>query len=173
MALSLGEDWVTGSDVYHSLGGVLGPRMLLGADIPVHWTNGLRYTPERSLVLVDAGGELKPWGFNDQALLYQALMDVGLGHFERARLHLLRAGLLAGETLSFLFDPDLLPVSLEQVLANKVAFIDYLAAGLQDGRSPYEVGGVQTNFFRLLSACTGIDEATLRATGKPNGKVTP
>ncbi len=94
MALSLGEDWVTGSDVYHSLGGVLGPRMLLGAETPIRWTNGLRYTPEQALVLFDAGGELKPWGFNDQALLYQALMDVGLGHFERARLHLLRAGLL-------------------------------------------------------------------------------
>ncbi|MEZ4388249.1 MAG: hypothetical protein R3D98_11875 [Candidatus Krumholzibacteriia bacterium] len=173
MALALGEDWVTGSDAYHSLGGALGPRLLLGPDVPVRWTNGLRFVPEGSFVLFDAGGELKPWGFLDQALLYQALTDVGLGHFERARLHLLRAGLLGGDTLTLIFDPGLLPVGLDQVLANKVAFIDHLAAGLQQGRSPFEVGGVQTNFFRLLSACTGIDEATLRADGGPSGKATP
>jgi hypothetical protein len=173
MAADLGESWVTGSDTYHALAGTLGPRLLLDDRVPVAWTNGLRYVPEKAMVLFDAGGTLAPWGFTDQALLYQALTDVGLGHFDRARLHLLRSGLLAGDTLTLLFDPDLLPVSLDHVLANKVAFINHLAAGLQQGHTRYEVGAVQTNFYRLLSVCTGIDEETLRAGSEQERKAAP
>jgi len=173
MAADLGEGWVMSSDNYHSLAGTLGPRLLLDDRVPVAWVNGLRYVPEQALVLFDAGGSLAPWGFTDQALLYQALTDVGLGHYDRARLHLLRSGLLAGDTLTLLFDPGLLPVSLEQILANKVAFIDHLAAGLAQGRSVHEVAAIQTNFYRLLSVCTGIDEETLRRDGEPDRKGTP
>jgi len=173
MAMDLGEDWVLGSALYHSLDGVQGPRLLLGPDVPVQWANGLRLTPTGALVIFDAGGEAKPWGFTDQALLYMALTDVGLGHYDRARLHLLRAGILAGDTLTLLFDPGLLPVPLDRVLANKQAFIDHLYTGLSEDRTAYEVGGVQTNFFRLLSACTGIDEETLRAGGHFHERTTP
>ena len=96
-----------------------------------------------------------------------------IGLFERGRLHLLRSGLLSGDTLTLMFDPGVLPVPMERVLANKELFIDHLAAGLQDGRSPFEVAGVQTNFFRLLSACTGIDEAELRASSTSTARTEP
>lgn len=161
MAAALGESWVTGSLMYHALGGSLAPRVILGPDTPVVWTNGLRQTPEHALVLVDTGHTLKPWGFTPQALLYQALTDVGLGLYNRARLHLLRAGLLADDTLALMFDPDLLPVSLDRVVANKDAFTTFIALGAV-GRSTFEINGLQTNFYRLLSACTGLDEQTLR-----------
>ena len=172
MADQLGEDWVTGSLLYDSWGGALGPRLVLGPDVPVRWTNGLRRTPREAFVVLDAGGVIKPWGHTHQALLYQTLTDVGLGHLERARLHLLRSGLLADDTLSIVFDADLLPVSLDRVLARKDAFLAHLAAGTREGRSLVEVRGMQTNFLRLLSACTGIDEATLREPSAVTGRTT-
>jgi hypothetical protein len=171
MAARLGEGWVTGSLLYHSLDGPLGPRVTLATDQPVMWTNGLRQTPEAALVLVDAGAELEPWGFTRQALFYQTLTDVGLGHFARARLHLLRGSLLSGEQLGFLYDSDRLIVPMSRVLANKDAFIDHLAAGRRDGRTTVEIAGLQTNFFRLLSVCTGLDEATLREPGDPGERI--
>ncbi len=172
MAAELGEEKVLGSTLYHSLDGALGPRMVLEPGRRVIWANGLRLTPMDAHVLLDAGDVLRPWGPTSQALLNQVLTDVGLGFFERGRLHLLRASLLAGESLTIVYDPDLLPVSLDQVLANKEDFIDYLAAGRRNGRSAMEIGGLQKNFFRLLSACTGLDVESLRAPSA-NGAESP
>jgi len=163
MANELGESWVMGSLVYHSLGGNLGPQMILGEDKPIQWTNGLRMTPEQAFVMLDTGHAIKPWGPTGQALLYQALTDVGYGLFDRARLHLLRASVLGGDTLIFSYDPGLLPFPIEQVLDNKEAFIDHLARGLRLGRTEYEIAGLQENFFRLLSACTDQDLETIKA----------
>ena len=155
MAADLGEGWVTGSTLYHALEGGLGPRLILGDDVPVVWTNGLRLTPRDALVLLDAGARFKPWGPTRQALLNQVLTDVGSGLFDRARLHLLRASLLAGDSLALVFDPDVLPVPMSGVLANADPFLDHLAAGAARGRSPQEIAGLQQNFRSLLAACTG------------------
>ncbi|HOX24820.1 MAG TPA: hypothetical protein PLL30_03530 [Candidatus Krumholzibacteria bacterium] len=155
MAAELGENWVTGSVVYHGLGGTLGPRLVLGPEVPVVWANGLRETPEGAFVLLDAGGVIKPWGLTDQALLYQTLTDVGLGLYDRARAHLLRASLVSGQTLSVFFDPQLLPIRLERVLANEEAFYRHLAAGRRPGSGSRVDDGLQTNFRRLLDACAG------------------
>jgi len=152
----LGEHWVTGSILYLSLGGTLGPRLLLadqsGDDPTVQWANSLRRTPQEALVLTDAGERFLPWGDTRQALLYLTLTDLGLGHFERARRHLLRASLLAGEVLSIAYHPDLLPVAPDQVLANLPAFHAYL------DRAPDIVGvertGLQANILQLVSVCT-------------------
>jgi len=160
MAEQLGEDWVTGSVLYHSLGGAVGPRLVLGRQLPVAWTNGLRLVPAEAFVGVDAGEEVRPWGLTSQALLYQTLVDVSRGLFERARLHLLRASLLQGATMTVFFDADLLPVGLDQVLANEASFLAYLDAGLRQGRSPQEIVGLRTNFQRLLDACAGRSAAS-------------
>jgi hypothetical protein len=167
MAAKLGEERVQASPLYHSLDGALGPRLVLQPPRPVVWANGLRRTPAEALVLLDAGDTLKPWGPTPQALLDQVLTDVGLGFFERARLHLLRASLLAGDTLTIIFDPDLLPVSLEQVLANEDAFLEYLEAGRRTGRSAQEIAGLQQNFLRLLSVCTGREMESPPAPDRP------
>ena len=167
MAAKVGERWVTGSPLFHALGGTLGPELILGSKLRVIWANGLRLTPAGAFVVLDAGNVLKPWGPTNQALLNQVLTDVGLGHLERARLHLLRGSLLAGETLTLVYDADILPVTLEQVLANKDAFIDHLAAGQRQGRTAMEITGLQQNFYRLLSACTGRDIESLEAPNPP------
>ena len=57
--------------------------------------------------------------------------------------------------------------ALEQVLANKDAFIDHLAAGRRLGRTNMEITGLQQNFYRLLSACTGRDIESLEAPNPP------
>jgi hypothetical protein len=85
------------------------------------------------------------------------LVDVGLGFFDRARLHLLRASLLAGKTLTVVFDPDVLPVTMDQVLANAEAFVAFLADGRGHGSPAHQIDGLIDNFHRLLAACTGRD----------------
>lgn len=170
LADRLGEDWVTGSVLYHALDGALGPRLLLGDRNEVQWTNGLRLTPAEALVLVDAGADWKPWGFTPTALLYMALTDVGLGHFERARKHLLRSSLLTGDQVGFLFDPDQMIVPLARVIANEGPFLGYLESGRERGRSPLEIAGLQLNFQRLLDACTGREPT---APVEPTERTTP
>ena len=153
MADDLGENWVTGSTLYNSLGGALGPQLILGAETPVTWSNALRRTPSDALVLLDVGTEFKPWGPTPQALLYQTLTDVGLGHFKRGRQHLLRASLLAGETLTIVFDAGLLPVPPARVLANAEAFTATFTKDADLAAAAIDPVGLRTNFERLLDAC--------------------
>lgn len=155
MAAALGEDRVTGSLLYHSLDGVNGVRVLLGRDVPVHWTSGLLFVPETAFVALDGGGRLIPWGPVPQALLYQTLTDVAAGLFPRARRHLLRASLLVGPggTFSFAYDPDLLPLGLARVLANADAFLAHLdQTAAADAPT---AAALEINFQRLVAACTG------------------
>jgi len=153
MAEALGEDKVLGSLLYHSLDGYHGPRLVLGADVPIQWANGLRRTPAGAFVALDGGDRLRPWGPTGQALLYQTLTDVGCGLFERARLHLLRASLLIGPggTFAFAYDDELLPVDLARVVANRDAFLAFLAQQPPDGVGSATALGL--NFQRLLAAC--------------------
>lgn len=128
LAADLGERWVTGSLLHRSLEGTLGPRLLLGPDVPVAWANGLLAAPATAVVLVDAGARFVPWGPTPQALLYQTLTDVGRGLFTRARGHLVRAGAMNGETVAFFYDPGAMVVSADRVRANAPAFLASLAA---------------------------------------------
>jgi hypothetical protein len=139
----LGENWVIGSPLHAILDGVAGPRVILGGDVPIRWANGLLTAPASALVLVDAGYELRPWGPVPQALFYQVLTDVGRGLFERARRHLYRAGRLNGETVAFFYDPDVMLVSLDEVLARADEFV----ATLPDP-------GAHELFHNLVRACT-------------------
>jgi len=166
LAEQLGEGWVTGSPLYHALGGTRGPSLVLGPQTRVSWTNGLRNTPATAFVLASTGHALRPWGPTPQALQYLVLHDVAASRYERARLHLLRAGLLSGDTVSFFHDPALLFVAPADVLAKKDVFLDYLADGRRDGRSEYQIDGQRENFLNLLSICTGIDREQLESGGR-------
>lgn len=163
MAQRLGNTWVTGSSLYHALGGVLGPRLVLGPEVRIGWTNSLRANPEHALVLCEAGTGFKHWGTTGNAALYAGLTDVALGHFERARKHFVRAAGLSDGPVGFAWDPDAMIVPFEQVLRQKAEFVDWTVSLLQDGKaSGQEIGGLQDVFFQLLSACTGqtLDEVT-------------
>lgn len=161
-ARRFGERWAGRSDLYEALGGRLGPALLLPEGVDCRWANGLVTAPDSAFVLVETGGGLLPWGRTGQAAMYAALTDIGLGHFERGRDHLLRAARLGGPSLAFACDAGLLPVPLELALQQREAFTDWTVGLLAAGSSRFEVGGLQDLYFNLLCACTGrsLDELT-------------
>ena len=122
----------------------------------VDWVNALYSNPNDALVLCEMGTRFRHWGPTANAALYAGLTDIGLGYFERARKHFIRAGHLGGDTFGFSWDQEQMIIPLEQVLAQQVAFVDWTVSLLEKGRaSGQEVGGLQDLFFNLLSASTG------------------
>ncbi len=160
-AENLGERFVSETEMQQALGGSLGPNLVGAGRLHVVWANALQAVPARALVLCEAGDGFKVWGPTPNALLYLALTDVGLGHFEQARRSMVRAGALEGKEVSFLYDPGQMAVPPELVLRRKEAFIDWTVARLDHGSSGFEVGGLQDMFLNLLSKATGLSRAAL------------
>lgn len=156
-----GPRWVRRSETYLALGGEAGLTLVAGE--PVQWVNALTEAPPRAQVAAETAAGLKVWGPLPNALLYAALTDVGLGHYERARRHLLRAGSLQGATMNFAYDEDQMIVPVQMALRNLQPFVDWTVAQLQQGRSRMEVGGLQTMFFSLLSTASGKSVQELTA----------
>lgn len=174
MAERLGDRFVPGTHLYHSLGGTLGPRLILdrhhGRPVTVDWVNALFSNPGQALVLSATGFEFKHWGSTANAAYLAALTDVGMGRFERARKHLIRAGGLqkapggrGAQTASFFYDPSQMIIPMGQVLARKEEFIDWTLDLLEQDHSPQEVGGLQDTFIQLLAAGTGMSRDELTA----------
>lgn len=157
MAENMGPRWVAGTPLHKSMGGTIGPRLLLGVDRDVRWVNALTEAPANAFVLCEIGSGFKHWGRAPNAVLYAALADVGMGKFSRARQHLLAAANLNDETMAFAFDPDQMAVQTDLVLTRKEEFIDWTVGLLEEGVSTIEIGGLQDLFFNLLSAATGKD----------------
>lgn len=165
MADQLGDRWVAGTHLYEAIGGATGPRLILaehfGHEIRVDWVNALFTGPPEALVLCAHGPGFKHWGTTPNAAFFAALTDIGLGRFERARKHLIRAGDLQRaqnddqKTASFFFDPDQMIVPMSRVLKQKEAFIDWTLDLLDKGHSQWEVGGLQEMFLQLLVIGTG------------------
>jgi hypothetical protein len=151
----LGERWVSHNDLYHALHGTTGPELVLGRDVTITWASGLTTNPPNGLVVGETAYGVRVWGRTWNALLYAALTDIGLGHFERARRHLVRAAALNEELVMFIYDEGQMIVPLKMTLENKEEFVDWTVAQLKHGASPHEVGGIQEMFFNLLSSCTG------------------
>jgi len=159
----LGDYWVHHSELYESLHGTLGPKLILGEDVQIEYTNALFSTPADALVLCEASTGFKHWGRTPNALLYPVLTDIGTGHFDRARHHLVLVGNMSDDAVAFIWDPDQMIIPMAQVLANKEYFVDWTATILGPDHSANEVGGVQEMFFNLLSICTGEDFETISA----------
>jgi hypothetical protein len=142
LAGRLGENWVRGSLLHTAMGGVYGPRLVLGDSVSVRWVNGLDKTPHDAFVMVEHGPHLRPWGPTPQALLYLTLTLVARSEFARAGQHLLRAALLSDRTMPFFYDPDLMLVSSGAIRLQADRFRDYLAQGTpldsarDDGENP-------------------------------------
>ncbi|MBK8167041.1 MAG: hypothetical protein IPK64_13960 [bacterium] len=161
-ARQFGERWAGRSDLHEALGGDFGLALMLPAGVHGRWANGLVTAPDSAVVLVETGTGLLPWGRTGQAAMYAALTDIGLGHFERGRDHLVRAAQLGGPSLAFACDAGLMPIPLELALQQREAFTDWTVGLLAEGASRHEVGGLQDLYFNLLCACTGrsLDELT-------------
>ena len=154
-AKRFGERWVDPSDLYNALHGTVGPNLVLGSDITVAWASGLTTNPPDALVVSETATGLRVWGQTWNALLYAALTDIGLGHFDRARRHLVKAAALNEETVMFIYDEGQMIIPFTMVMDNKERFVDWTVRLLDHGGSPHEVGGIQDMFFNLLSSCTG------------------
>lgn len=162
LARSLGERWTQPSDMYQALGGTRGPRLIMNSAAQVVWSNGLMTPSSKSVVLCETATGFRLWGKINNALLYAALTDIGLGHFERARNHLLRAGSLNEDQVMFIYDEGQMVVPLPLVLQQKEAFIDWTLGLLDLGVPLIEVAGLQDTFFNLLASSTGqsLDKLT-------------
>jgi len=161
-AQRFGERWVSSTPLYNALHGTTGPEFVLGPDVTVVWANGLTTNPPGGLVVSETATGLRVWGQTWNALLYAALTDIGLGHFERARQHMVKAAVLNEEMIMFLFDEGQMIIPLAMVVENKEEFVDWTVGLLNQGASAHEVGGIQDMFFNLLSLCTGrsVDDLT-------------
>jgi len=162
LAADLGERWTQPSDMYEALGGTRGPRLVLDPDVQVNWANGLTTASNKAVVLCETATGFRLWGRLDNALLYAALTDVGLGHFERARRHLVRSAEVSGERVMFIYDAGQMVIPLELVVEKREAFIDWTLGLLDQGVPRLEVGGLQDMFYNLLSRATGrsLEELT-------------
>ena len=136
MAERLGENWVRGSLLHTAMGGIYGPRLVLGDSVEVRWVNSLEKSPPHAFVMVEHGPHLRPWGPTPQALLYLTLTLVARSEFARAGRHLLRAALLSDRTMPFFYDPDLMLVSSGAIRLQADRFREYLAqeTRLESGR---------------------------------------
>ena len=150
-----GERWVSTSHLYAALQGKTGPELVMGPDVTVVWASGLTTSPPGALVVCETATGLRVWGNTWNALLYAGLTDIGLGHFERARRHLVKASTMNKEMILFIFDEGQMVIPLAWVVRNKEGFVDWTVSLLNQGASPHEVGGLQDMFFNLLSSCTG------------------
>lgn len=157
-----GERWVDPTHLYNALHGTTGPEMVLGPDVTIVWASGLTTNPPEAMVVAETATGLRVWGQTWNALLYAALSDIGLGHFDRARRHLVKAAAINEELVLFIYDEGQMILPLAMVLENKESFVDWTVRQLNHGASPHEVGGLQDMFFHLLSSCTGrsIGEVT-------------
>ena len=165
-AARLGERWVSDTEMYRVLEGTRGAALVLGPEVRVSWVNALTAAPAAAMVLCEEGTGFKVWGPLPQAALYAALTDVGLGEFERARLHLVRAAAENPETVGFVWDEGLMVIPLEMVLKRKEAFVDWTVTRLADRASSLqEVGGLQDMFLNLLEVATGLSREELTAGG--------
>ncbi len=90
-----------------SLGGDLGPQLLIPRGIPVRWTTELADMAPGERVLCESAKELRDWGGPESALFYAAVLDLGLGHFDRAARHLERAAELGADATRFRYDDAL------------------------------------------------------------------
>jgi len=170
LAEQLGERWARRSNMYLALGGTVGPRLMLGPETLVHWANGLTTASTKAVVLCETATGFRLWGRIENALLYAALTDVGLGHFERARGHFNRAAELSGDQIVFIYDEGQMVVPLPLVVKQKEAFIDWTLALLDQNVPPLEVGGLQDLFFNVLSSSTGRSRKDLQAGSRPLGE---
>ncbi len=162
-ASRFGADWVDESELFLACGGRWGPALMAPPGTRVTWKSALTDSPAAAQVLAASATGFKIWGPLRNALFYAAVTDVALGHFERARRHLVAAAAVNPEVAGFVFDEGQMIVPVQLAEKNLQPFIDWTVRRLDHGSSAREIGGVQDLFFQVMSACTGKTVAELTA----------
>jgi hypothetical protein len=130
------DDLPDNTRLYQALGGPYG-LALNGLDI--QWTKTLFNLPVDAVVMADASNFLsasplpRHWGLAHQAYIYLSLSLIGEGRHTEARNVLLTGLQRDREVMSFIFDPDQLPVPLDAVRENAPHFLALIpTAALSD-----------------------------------------
>ncbi|MFH2052450.1 MAG: hypothetical protein ABIK96_08280 [bacterium] len=161
-AARFGPRWVKESEIHRACGGSVGPLLSGPPGLEVAWRNSLEGAPPDALVLTETATGFNVWGRTPNAVLYAALTDLALGHFERARRHLLLAARLHPDTVNFTFDEGQMIVPLDLAVENLPRFVDWSVQQLDNGASRFEVGGLQDLIFDLVSVASGRPVRELR-----------
>ena len=128
--------------------GNLGPRLVLGREGDVSWLNLLVEVPAGACIIAETPEGFRDWGTTDEALQYAIMLDLGLGHFDRARRHLLRAADLDPGFGRAPYDPRRSPLPRKLFARGCARFEAWLAGREEDGAlSPAEVA-VLSGLFR-------------------------
>ncbi len=124
-ASDLGDHYISNSALSSSLGGILGPQLYFGPETHFQWVNSLISIPVQSRVFCESGNGLLNWGSCWEGLLYATVVDISFGHFDRARMHLLRGYSLNKNFEHFIFDPETCPVSESDFKHNSLEFLHW------------------------------------------------
>lgn len=104
-----GPGFIEESPRYAALGGSVGPALILGCRTPVPWVNSLVGVDPDCRVFCETGKGLIAWGDTWSALLYSVLLDISLGHFDRAAEELAAAAAIDPEFSKFEFERSRIP----------------------------------------------------------------
>jgi hypothetical protein len=128
----LGPSFVASSPRFAALEGTLGPKLMVGQEADILWVNNILAAPRNSQVFCESGKGLLYWGGNWDALVYATVLDVGLGHFDRAMRQLLRAHSMNPDFSNFVFDPEKSQVSPGLFLKNSEGYQNWLHRLLEE-----------------------------------------
>ena len=114
---------------YSALAGNVGPRLILQELATAKWTTLLDEVHGDAFVFLDAGdSRLRPLGPVENARVYAALIAVAGGQFDLARHELWSVIEFQGARVSFVFDPDHLPITPAELDAQAANFVRWLQA---------------------------------------------
>lgn len=153
----LGPDHVLPSPRYSAWEGDRGPRLLLGGDVTFGWRNSLLTVPPTAKILCETPSGFVDWGECRNALNYAVIVDVCLGHFDRARRYMLRANSLNPGLSGFQFQRELSPYSLEYFLSKAPGYIEWLDRLKDEGMVSEPGAGTLKEIFDLfLQSASGL-----------------
>jgi len=142
LAERLGETAVQHTEPLAALGSANGLAVLSGRPNGGRWVNSLLNVGPESQVFCETRDGLKAWGTGRDALVYSALLDILVGHDERAVQQLGLAAEIDPNLDTFVFRADVMDVPAKVLQARLAAFLGRLvtlephAAGPQSSVPP-------------------------------------
>lgn len=131
----LGPGHVLRSPRFASLEVPFGPQLILGHGISVDWRNSLFDIEPNAAIFCEVGNGMMYWGSSWNGMLNAAVVDMALGHYDRARRHLLRAASLEPDFRKFHFRPAVNPVTRDQFRAGSNGYDRWLRSLAASGTS--------------------------------------
>jgi hypothetical protein len=137
---------------YAALGGQIGPTLILGPRASVLWVNSLVATDIDAAVYCETGRGFLDWGGVWSGLLYSAILDISLGHFDRAARELDRAAEMDSSFNNFFYDPRKVSGISNRLRTNGEAFERWLDASPAGAHADIDLVRVRRSYQLLKIA---------------------